>query len=67
MGNLWVRAWNEGPEITPKQDTKPTFDPLLGWESGRKPRVLTASAEVCPKIDQKIDIEKIKLGECIFY
>ena len=45
MGNHWTRAWTDGPEVTPKADSKPTFDPLLGFENGRKPRVLNATAE----------------------
>ena len=31
--------------VTPKQDSGPTFDPMLGFPNGRKPRVLTVSAE----------------------
>ena len=31
--------------VTPKQDSGPTFDPMLGFANGRKPRVLTVSAE----------------------
>jgi len=45
MGNIWVREFWEGQEVTPKQSTKPTFDPMLGFENGRKPRVMTVSAE----------------------
>eukprot|EP00088_Acartia_fossae_P037677 TRINITY_DN38898_c0_g1_i1.p1 TRINITY_DN38898_c0_g1~~TRINITY_DN38898_c0_g1_i1.p1 ORF type:complete len:133 (-),score=47.43 TRINITY_DN38898_c0_g1_i1:214-612(-) len=45
MGNIWMRSLNDGPEVTPVQNTKPTFDPMLGFPNGRKPRVMTASAE----------------------
>ena len=46
MGNTWVREFREGPEITPRQDSVPTFDPMLGFPNGRKPRVMTVTAEV---------------------
>ncbi|XP_023345884.1 NADH dehydrogenase [ubiquinone] 1 beta subcomplex subunit 7 [Eurytemora carolleeae] len=45
MGNTWVREFREGPEITPRQDSVPTFDPMLGFPNGRKPRVMTVTAE----------------------
>eukprot|EP00088_Acartia_fossae_P018190 TRINITY_DN20479_c0_g1_i1.p1 TRINITY_DN20479_c0_g1~~TRINITY_DN20479_c0_g1_i1.p1 ORF type:complete len:130 (+),score=14.38 TRINITY_DN20479_c0_g1_i1:32-421(+) len=45
MGATWTREFWEGPEVTPKQYSKPTFDPLLGFPEGRKPRVMTVSAE----------------------
>merc|ERR1719435_924918 len=31
--------------VTPIPDSKPTFDPLLGFPNGRKPRELTVSQE----------------------
>ena len=46
MGNVWVREFHEGKDVTPRQDSKPTFDPLLGFPQGRKPRVMTVTAEV---------------------
>ena len=46
MGNTWVREFREGPEIIPRQDSVPTFDPMLGFPNGRKPRVMTVTAEV---------------------
>lgn len=46
MGNIWVRELREGSAFTPKQDSEPTFDPLLGFPNGRKQRVMTVSAEV---------------------
>jgi hypothetical protein len=46
MGNTWVRAIRDGPEVTPKQNSEPTFDPLFGFPNGRKQRVMTVSAEV---------------------
>ena len=50
MGNSWVREMQDGTaqspnSVTPKQDSGPTFDPMLGFANGRKPRVLTVSAE----------------------
>ena len=57
MGNTWTRAWVDGPEITPKADSKPTFDPMLGFENGRKPRVLRASAEV--SINSTLDVATV--------
>lgn len=36
MGNAY--AAYARPEITPKMDTQPTFDPLVGFQSGRKER-----------------------------
>ncbi|XP_023012841.1 NADH dehydrogenase (ubiquinone) B18 subunit [Leptinotarsa decemlineata] len=33
------------PEITPSPHEEPTFDPLLGFESGRKERVMIATEE----------------------
>ena len=53
MGNTWVREFHEGPEVTPRQDSVPTFDPMLGFPNGRKPRVMTVTAEVSKTI-QKI-------------
>ena len=48
MGNgTWSREFWDGPGVTPKTDDKPTFDPMFGFEDrGRKPRVMTVSAEV---------------------
>ena len=46
MGNIWAREFREGPEVTPRQESKPTFDPMLGFEQGRKPRVMTVTEEV---------------------
>ena len=46
MGNVWMRELREGPLVTPKQYSEPTFDPMLGFPTGRKPRVLTVTAEV---------------------
>merc|ERR1719495_2464481 len=45
MGNTWVRELRDGSDVTPIQDSKPTFDPLLGFPNGRKPRVMTVTAE----------------------
>ncbi|XP_044265168.1 NADH dehydrogenase [ubiquinone] 1 beta subcomplex subunit 7 [Tribolium madens] len=33
------------PEVTPGPNEKPTFDPLLGFENGRKERVMLATEE----------------------
>merc|ERR1719458_2424982 len=50
MGNTWVREFQDGSSelpgsVTPKQDSAPTFDPLLGFPNGRVPRVLNATQE----------------------
>ena len=50
MGNNWVREFREGTaqspnSTTPEQESKATFDPLLGFPNGRTPRVMTVSAE----------------------
>ena len=50
MGNSWTRELRDGTaqspnSVTPKQDSPPTFDPMLGFPSGRVPRVMTVSAE----------------------
>uniref|UniRef100_A0A1S6GLE7 NADH dehydrogenase [ubiquinone] 1 beta subcomplex subunit 7 n=1 Tax=Pseudodiaptomus poplesia TaxID=213370 RepID=A0A1S6GLE7_9MAXI len=44
MGNVYMRAFKEGPEITPEPFSNPPFDPQLGFPNGRKPRVMTVSA-----------------------
>ncbi|KAJ3655678.1 hypothetical protein Zmor_014799 [Zophobas morio] len=38
--NLYFR-----PEVTPGPDEEPTFDPCLGFENGRKERVMVATEE----------------------
>ena len=50
MGNSWVREMRDGTaqmpgSVTPEQDSKPTFDPMIGFPNGRVPRVLNVSAE----------------------
>jgi len=50
MGNNWVREFHDGTaqspnSVTPEQDSKVTFDPMIGFPSGRTPRVMTVSAE----------------------
>jgi len=50
MGNSWVREFHDGTaqsqnSVTPMQDSKPTFDPLVGFPNGRVPRVMTVTAE----------------------
>ena len=49
MGNSWVREFRDGTaqspnSVTPKQDSGPTFDPMIGFPAGRKPRVMTVSS-----------------------
>ena len=46
MGAHWTRHLSDPEGVTPKQDSAPTFDPMLGFPNGRKPRVMTATAEV---------------------
>ena len=50
MGQNWTREFYEGTSqmpgsTTPAQDSKPTFDPMLGFPNGRVPRVMNVSAE----------------------
>ena len=45
MGNRWVTAVKDGPDLTPAQDSAPTFDPLFGFPNGRKARVMSATQE----------------------
>jgi len=56
MGNVWVREFHEGPEVTPRQDSKPTFDPLLGFPNGRKPREMTVT-------EAEMDAVQLQPGE----
>jgi len=50
MGQTWVREFHDGTaqapdSVTPMQDSKPTFDPLVGFPNGRTPRVMNVTAE----------------------
>eukprot|EP00088_Acartia_fossae_P050026 TRINITY_DN556_c0_g1_i1.p1 TRINITY_DN556_c0_g1~~TRINITY_DN556_c0_g1_i1.p1 ORF type:complete len:132 (-),score=21.96 TRINITY_DN556_c0_g1_i1:153-548(-) len=60
MGNVYMRMWHDGPEVTPKCNSKPTFDPMLGFENGRKPRVLSASAEEM----EAVQLPHSQMGYC---
>ncbi|XP_012265521.2 NADH dehydrogenase [ubiquinone] 1 beta subcomplex subunit 7 [Athalia rosae] len=44
MGNTWA-YYVSHPDTTPPSITPPTFDPLLGFSNGRKPRVMVATEE----------------------
>ena len=50
MGNNFVREFRDGTaqspnSVTPVQDSRPTFDPMLGFPNGRVQRNLSVSAE----------------------
>ena len=50
MGNSFVREFRDGTaqtpgSVTPVQDSKPTFDPMMGFPNGRVQRNLSVSAE----------------------
>ncbi|XP_043663843.1 NADH dehydrogenase [ubiquinone] 1 beta subcomplex subunit 7 [Vespula pensylvanica] len=42
MGTLWS-SYVTHPDITPEAETAPTFDPLYGFQNGRKARVMIAT------------------------
>ncbi|CAG9772841.1 unnamed protein product [Ceutorhynchus assimilis] len=39
-----IDLWRH-PEITPHPEEEPTFDPMLGFPNGRKPRVMIATKD----------------------
>lgn len=47
VGHEPMNAWNLylHPEVTPSPVEEPTFDPNLGFENGRKERVMIATPE----------------------
>ena len=50
MGASFTREFHDGTaqspnSVTPVQDSKPTFDPLLGFPNGRVARPMTVTAE----------------------
>ncbi|EZA48147.1 hypothetical protein DMN91_008333 [Ooceraea biroi] len=45
MGNYWVSAHITHPDTTPRHESAPTFDPMLGFPKGRKPREMKMSEE----------------------
>ncbi|VDK71283.1 unnamed protein product [Onchocerca ochengi] len=46
----------EDPEVSPRTDRPPTFDPLYGFPKGRKPREMKATWE-------EMDHWKLELGD----
>merc|ERR1712080_257522 len=47
MGNIqaWGRSITDPPGINPGPQATPTFDPMFGFEGGRKERVMVATEE----------------------
>ncbi|KAG7197594.1 hypothetical protein KM043_016910 [Ampulex compressa] len=55
MGQMWIKSITD-PDVIPKAEQPPTFDPMLGFPNGRKERVMIATEQ--EMIAAKVPLDK---------